>query len=99
MPYIRQLPAYRLKLERDVLEMATEVLKKDEGINLQTIRNHEKAEVIDALRDRYRLKELLELFHRGCGRKVGLLPNWLIFRDRRRVKWPFTRTPMDIALN
>ena len=90
---------YRLKLERDVLEMATEVLKKDEGINLQTIRNHEKAEVIYAMRDRYRIKELLELFHSGCGRKVGLLPNWLIFRDRRRVKWPFTRTPMDIALN
>lgn len=50
---------YRLQLERDVLETAAKVLKKDKGINLQTIRNYEKAEVIDALRKKYRLKELL----------------------------------------
>ena len=41
---------YRLQLERDVLERATEVLKKDEGINLNTLRNCEKAEIIGALR-------------------------------------------------
>lgn len=51
---------YRLRLERDVLETAAEVLKKGEGINLQTIGNREKAEVIDALRKKYRLKELLQ---------------------------------------
>lgn len=42
--------AYRLQLERDVLERATKVLKKDEGINLNTLRNCEQAEIIGALR-------------------------------------------------
>lgn len=51
---------YRLQLELGVLETAAKVLKKDKGINLQTIRNREKAEVIDALRKKYRLKELLD---------------------------------------
>lgn len=51
---------YRLRLEYDILEKASEVLKKVEGINLQTLSNREKAEVIDALRNKYRLKELLE---------------------------------------
>ncbi len=50
---------YRLQLERDILEKAGEILKKDQGINLKTLTNREKAEVIDALREKYRLKELL----------------------------------------
>lgn len=41
---------YRLQLERDVLEKAAEILKKDRGINLNTLRNWEKAEIIGALR-------------------------------------------------
>lgn len=53
---------YRLQLERDVLEKAAEIIKKDQGVNLKTLTNHEKAIVIDALRDKYRLKELLEVF-------------------------------------
>ena len=55
-----QAKLYRLRLEYDILKKASEVLKKAEGINLQTISNREKAEVIDVLRDKYRLKELLE---------------------------------------
>lgn len=58
-----QAKLYRLRLEYDVLEKASEILKKAEGIDLQTISNLEKAEVIDALRDKYRLKELLETLH------------------------------------
>lgn len=54
---------YRLQLERDVLEKAAEILKKDKGINLNTLRNSEKAEIIGALRKRYRLKELLYALH------------------------------------
>lgn len=54
---------YRLQLERDVLERATEVLKKDEGINLNTLRNCEKAEIIGALRKKHRLNELLQFLH------------------------------------
>lgn len=54
---------YRLQLERDVLERATEVLKKDEGINLNTLRNCEKAEIIGVLRKKHRLNELLQFLH------------------------------------
>ena len=54
---------YRLRLEYDILEKASDVLKKAEGINLQSLSNREKAEVIDALRDKYRLKDLLETLH------------------------------------
>ena len=41
---------YRLQLERDVLEKAAEILKKDKGINLATLRNSAKADIIGALR-------------------------------------------------
>lgn len=54
---------YRLQLDRDVLEKAAEILKKDKGINLATLQNSEKAEIIGALRKRYRLKELLHALH------------------------------------
>ena len=50
---------YRLKLERDIYEKAAEVIKKDEGINISTLTNREKAIVIDALRNQYQLKDLL----------------------------------------
>ena len=53
----------RLRLERDVLEKVDEVLKKGPGISLHTMTNREKAVVIDALRSKYRLKELLSLLH------------------------------------
>ncbi len=54
-----QKDIYKLQLERDILEKAGEILKKDRGINLKTLTNREKAVLIDALRDKYRLKELL----------------------------------------
>ena len=40
---------YRLQLEKDVLEKAAEIIKKDQGITLQTLTNREKAIVIDTL--------------------------------------------------
>lgn len=51
---------YRLQLERDILEKAGEILKKDQGISLEILTNREKAVVIDALRNKYRLKALLK---------------------------------------
>lgn len=51
--------AYRLQLENDVLKKAAELLKKDKGISLEALTNRDKAIVIDALRDRYLLKDLL----------------------------------------
>lgn len=47
------------QLEYDVLEKAGEILKKEGGINLELLSNQEKAAVIGALREKYRLKELL----------------------------------------
>ncbi len=52
-----------LKMERDVYEKAAEIIKKDQGINLQTLTNREKTIVIDALKKRYKLKKLLIILH------------------------------------
>ena len=54
---------YRLQMEVDILTKAGEILKKDQGIHLKDLTNREKAMVIDALRDKYCLKELLNAFH------------------------------------
>ncbi|MFW5556327.1 MAG: IS3 family transposase [Roseburia inulinivorans] len=54
---------HRLQLEKDILEKAAEIIKKDQGITLDSLTNREKAIVIDALRDRYTLKELLKAFN------------------------------------
>lgn len=54
---------HRLQLEKDALESATQLIKKAQGINLQMIANSEKSVVIDALREKYCLKELLQLFN------------------------------------
>lgn len=53
---------YLLQLENDALKAAAQLLKKARGINLKKISNREKAMVIDALRDRYPLKDLLAMF-------------------------------------
>lgn len=50
---------YKLQLERDVLEKAGEILKKEKGINLDELTNREKVFLVDALRNKYKLKELL----------------------------------------
>ena len=51
---------YRLDLEKSILEKAAEVLKKGRGISIQTLTNREKAVVINALRERFPLKDLLQ---------------------------------------
>ncbi len=58
-----QRQVYHLQLEKDVLEKAAEVIKKDEGVSLKKLSNREKAIVIGALRDKYKLHELLTIFH------------------------------------
>ncbi len=50
---------YRMQFEYDVLEKAGEILKKEEGINLRLLPNREKTILIDALRGKYTLIELL----------------------------------------
>lgn len=56
-----QRDVYRLTLERDILEKAGQILKKDQGISLKALTNREKTILIDALRGKYRLKELLSV--------------------------------------
>ena len=48
------------QLEYDILEKAAELLKKVNGININTLKNKEKAIVINALRDKYKLANLLK---------------------------------------
>lgn len=50
------------EIELACLEKAAELLKKGQGISLDSLTNKEKALVIDALRGCYRLKELLPIF-------------------------------------
>lgn len=52
---------YKLQLEHDVLEKAGDILKKEKGINLDGLTNREKVFLIDALRCKYKLNELLQV--------------------------------------
>ena len=58
-----QEEVHRLKIERDIYEKAAEIIKKDQGINIQELTNCEKAIIINALRDTYQLKKLLEIIN------------------------------------
>ncbi len=46
---------YKLQLERDVLEKAGDILKKEKGISLDKLTNREKVFLIDALRSKYQI--------------------------------------------
>ena len=52
---------YRQQMELDILNKAAEIIKKDQGIDLKNLTNKEKMSMIDALRTRYPLNELLEM--------------------------------------
>lgn len=58
-----QSQIYRLQMEKDALEVASKLLKKHMGINLRTLSNPEKAMIIDALREKYCLSNLLKMFN------------------------------------
>lgn len=60
----RQLKALQrdvrqLQLEHDLLKKANELLKKELGVDLQILCNREKTQLVDALKDTYRLPKLL----------------------------------------
>lgn len=50
---------YQLQLEKDILEKAAQIIKKEEGISLNDLTNKEKVTLIDALKEKYSLNELL----------------------------------------
>lgn len=55
-----QKQVHQLQLEKALLEGAAELLKKEKGINLLHLSNQEKTILIDALRNQFYLKELLQ---------------------------------------
>jgi putative transposase len=70
---------HRLQLEHDILKKANELLKKEEGIDLQDLTNREKTLLIDALRTAYGLSELLEQLQ---------MPRSSYFYHRARLQSP-----------
>jgi len=87
---------HRLKLEKDALQMAAEIIKKDQGISLDTLTNREKAIVIDALRNTYQLKELLDVFHMAkssyCYQKRALEASDKYEDAREQIRKAFTES-------
>ena len=57
-----QKEIHHLRLQKDVLVKAAECLKKEQSVNLQSLSNREKTIVINALRNQYKLGELLDYF-------------------------------------
>ena len=51
----------QLQMEVDVLKEALNLLKKDHGINVMKLKNREKTVVIDAMKDKYPLSDLLRI--------------------------------------
>ncbi len=56
-----QEEVYYLQMQKDILEKAGEIIKKDQGIFLEKLTNKEKTILIDALRPKYRLSQLLSI--------------------------------------
>lgn len=50
---------YEMQMEIDILRATIDVLKKDPGINLNKLKNSEKTVVVDAIRTKYALFDLL----------------------------------------
>lgn len=51
---------YEMQMEIDLLKATIDVLKKDPGVNLERLKNSEKTVVIDAVRTKYALSDLLQ---------------------------------------
>ena len=74
-----QRDMHKMQLEHDILKKANELLKKDQGISHQRLTNREKTVLIDALYDKYCLKELLNTVE---------LPRSSYFYHKARLKLP-----------
>lgn len=70
----------KLQLEKDILEGTIKILKKDQGANPESLKNKEKVELIDTLKIKYPLNDLLEILKIAKSsyyyqKKVALTPN------------------------
>ncbi|MDD7615743.1 MAG: IS3 family transposase [bacterium] len=54
---------YKLELENKVLKKANEILKKEVGVNYSLLSNKEKTLVVNALKDTYKIRELLNIIN------------------------------------
>jgi putative transposase len=70
---------HKLKLEHDIMVKATEIARKDPGINPRDLTNREKTLLIDAMTDTYRVTEIREA--------LGL-PRSSYFYHRSRLRLP-----------
>ena len=70
---------YQLKMEKELLERAAVLIKKDMGINLTKLPNREKTILVDAMRARYSLKALLQQLK---------LPKSCYFYHRKHLAMP-----------
>ena len=59
---------HQLQLERDILTKANELIKKDLGISFLKLKNREKTLIVDALKKKYPVAELLSVLQlaRSC---------------------------------
>lgn len=51
---------YWLQMQKDILEKAGELIKKEEGVSLAALTNREKATLVDALRTQYKVADLIK---------------------------------------
>ena len=53
----------KLELENKVLKKANEILKKEIGVDYSLLSNKEKTQIINALKEEYKINELLKIIH------------------------------------
>lgn len=82
---------HELQLEHDILIKANDLVKKDEGVNPQTLSNREKTLLVDALKDAYQLPELLTVLD---------LPKSSYYYDREALQRPdkYAETRQEIVM-
>ena len=52
-----------MQMEIDILRETIKVIKKDPGVNRKNLNNREKTTIVDALKNRYSLSQLLSILH------------------------------------
>lgn len=58
---ILQREVYKLRIEKEILEQASDLIKKEPGIDPIILTNKEKTQLIDALCSKYSIIELLRI--------------------------------------
>ena len=62
---------HQLQLERDILTKANELIKKDLGVSFLKLKNREKTLIVDALKKKYPVAELLSVLQLALLQIVG----------------------------